>query len=357
MAEGGMAIRVAPAEEDRSVGDGNRPVTPGASHVETSDAGRIQALDILRGFALVGILYANIPGLAHLAIPASGSMDDRLFQLENYAFEQRFFPIFAFLFGVGFSIFLRNAGRKGLPARRLFFRRLVVLVGFGIAHQFLQPGEALLLYGIFGLAIIPFAFSSVRVLLAAGGALLLVALPTTELLVIPAMFLFGAAAGRAGYFEDLARYRKLTRGVLISGVLLSPILVYLQYRSLGWDAPWVNYSANVQTLAGLVIAAGLVGAVSLALQRRAGARLLAPLAPFGRMALTNYIAQTLLVLGVIALLGMRDVMTYRQAFGLWVVICAVQIPLSGLWLGRFRYGPLEWVWRWLTYGRRPSFVR
>lgn len=236
-------------------------------------------------------------------------------------------------------------------------RRLAVLIGLGIAHQFLQPGEALLLYGIFGLWIVPFAYSGIRILLAGAGTVLLVALVTTEFLVIPAMFLLSAAAGRSGYFEDLGRYRRLTRGVLIGSVLLSPALVYVQYRSLSWDTPWVDYSANVQTVAGLVIAAGLVSSLRLALLSRTGTRFLALLASFGRMALTNDIAQTLLVLALTHLLGLRDVMTYRQAFELWVVICAIQIPLSGLWLSRFQYGPLEWVWRWLTCGRRPGFLR
>jgi uncharacterized membrane protein YeiB len=100
---------------------------------------RIPALDILRGFALTSILYANIPGLAHVVLPAAGSIDDVLFHIKEYGFEQRFFPIFSFLFGVGFFIFMRNAGHKALPARTLFIRRLLVLIGLGLCiNSFIQ---------------------------------------------------------------------------------------------------------------------------------------------------------------------------------------------------------------------------
>lgn len=92
---------------------GGMAIATSTAKVLTPDAGRIAALDILRGFALIGMLYANIPALAHVMMIVPGSTDDRFFQLENYAFEQRFFPIFAFLFGVGFHIFLRNARRTG----------------------------------------------------------------------------------------------------------------------------------------------------------------------------------------------------------------------------------------------------
>lgn len=342
---------------ERSVPDQVETAEPRRIGAEVLDRSRIQSLDVLRGFALVGILLANIPALAHAVIPDSQTTDDRLRQVIDYGFEQRFFPIFSFLFGVGFFIFLRNATRRGQPARWLFTRRIVVLIVLGIGHQLLQPGEALLIYGVVGLGLIPFANASVRVLVAGTLVVLALALVSTEYLVVPAMFLLGAAAGRVGYFEDPTRQRRLARAALAASVLLSPVLMWAQYRSVQPDSPWIDYASNVQTAAGLVIAAGLVGAVSLALQHPAGNRLLAPLAPFGRMALTNYIAQTLIVLGVTALLGLRDVMTYREVFLLWLAICVVQIPASRLWLDGFRYGPLEWVWRWLTYGRRPAFRR
>jgi uncharacterized membrane protein YeiB len=94
------------------------------------------------------------------------------------------------------------------------------------------------------------------------------------------------------------------------------------------------------------------------------------------MALTNYVGQTVyggaLMAGisgphqlcganpdctrVVWASGLRDVLTYRHAAVLWLAVCARQIFVSHLWLRRFRYGPLEWVWRWATYGHRPPLL-
>lgn len=317
---------------------------------------RIPALDILRGFALIGILGANIPGLAHVVLPAAGSTDDTLFRIDQYGFEQRFFPIFSFLFGVGFYIFMRNAEHKALSARTLFIRRVLVLLGFGIVHQLLQPGEALLIYGIFGLLLVPFAHASVPILFTASGGTLLAGLVLSEYFVVLAMFLLGAAIAKAGYFHTPQRYVSVTQRVLLASVVLCPVVLFAQASVTNDRSPWVNYASNVQTLAGLVVAAGMVSAVCLALQRPKARRWLGVLAPFGRMALSNYIGQTLIVLAFVWATGLRDVMTYRQAAALWLLVCAGQIVVSHLWLRRFRYGPLEWVWRWATYGHRPPVL-
>ncbi len=145
-----------------------------------------------------------------------------------------------------------------------------------------------------------------------------------------------------------------TQRVLLASVVLCPLVLFAQYSVFDTISPWVNYASNVQTLAGLLIATGMVSGLMLAMQRPTLHRWLAYLAPFGRMALTNYVGQTLIVLAFVWATGLRDVMTYRQAAALWLAACAGQIFVSHLWLHRFRYGPLEWVWRWLTYGRRPS---
>ncbi|MFN7161804.1 MAG: DUF418 domain-containing protein [Fimbriimonadales bacterium] len=82
--------------------------------------------------------------------------------------------------------------------------------------------------------------------------------------------------------------------------------------------------------------------------------LLAPIAAAGRMALTNYLMQsvvcTLLFYGYG--FGLHDRVGIAQGVGLTVLIWGVQVVLSALWLARFQYGPMEWLWRSLTYGKR-----
>jgi uncharacterized membrane protein YeiB len=80
-------------------------------------------------------------------------------------------------------------------------------------------------------------------------------------------------------------------------------------------------------------------------------RLLKPLSSLGRMALTNYVSQC--VIGAILFygLGLYAQVGPAKALGLALLVYALQIPLSVWWLSRYRFGPLEWVWRSLTYGR------
>jgi uncharacterized protein len=84
-----------------------------------------------------------------------------------------------------------------------------------------------------------------------------------------------------------------------------------------------------------------------------GGRLITVFAPVGRMALTNYLMHSIICV----------VLSYGFGFGLWwrigastpllvaLAIIAVQIPFSAWWLSRYRFGPVEWIWRRLTYGQ------
>ena len=95
-------------------------------------------------------------------------------------------------------------------------------------------------------------------------------------------------------------------------------------------------------------------AVVLAFHAPASRRPMSCFAPPGRMALSNYILQSLL----------GTLFFYGYGLGQWglpraqqvvyvLVVFALQVLLSRWWLSRFRYGPLEWAWRWITYGKRP----
>ncbi|GIP53338.1 MULTISPECIES: DUF418 domain-containing protein [Paenibacillus] len=82
---------------------------------------------------------------------------------------------------------------------------------------------------------------------------------------------------------------------------------------------------------------------------RAGARLLQPLQAYGRMALSNYIGQTVLLLAIQSIFLKTDTTTYVVSTLVSLGIVAVQIIASNLWMRRFRFGPLEWLWRCGTY--------
>jgi uncharacterized protein len=94
----------------------------------------------------------------------------------------------------------------------------------------------------------------------------------------------------------------------------------------------------------------------LAFQTMRGARLLAPLAAAGRMALTTYLTQSVVSTFLFYSFGLRwfGRVGYTGMFTITVVLFSMQMAASAWWLKRYRFGPVEWLWRTLTYGRAPA---
>lgn len=176
---------------------------------------------------------------------------------------------------------------------------------------------------------------------------------------ILAMFLLGFYAYRRGYFQDLNAHRSFVRKVLVYGFILGLVGNILFAAFAENEAPIpptapamigvFAYAFGVPAMALFIVA--LVAELWM---REAWRPVLSWLAPVGRMALTNYLLQTVICV----------VIFYGYGFGLFgrvgaaastliaVGIFAFQIILSSLWLKSFVYGPMEWIWRQLTYRRR-----
>jgi uncharacterized protein len=308
---------------------------------------RIRIIDILRGFALIGILFANIPGIAHLTFDTNA--DVQMYRFIGFVFEQRFFPIFSFLFGLGFFIFMRNAEAKGAPANKLIIRRLALLILFGIAHHFLQPGEALLIYGIFGFGLLPLYKHSPGIVFLAGTVMLVLGIITTDYFVTLAMFYFGMFIGKIGFFENPEKYRRQVQTLWAFSLLAIGPSLWAQQHYLT-----TNNFFTWQSIAGLFIATAFTTSILL---WRKSENYLNFLAAYGRTALTNYILQSVIVWLIALALGGRGSVSYQAVPWIWLSIFPVQVIISNLWMRRFNYGPLEWLWRWGTYGRKPLFVK
>src|SRR6185436_15793771 len=143
---------------------------------------RADILDVLRGFALLGILVNNIRGFSGYmylspkyqdALPTS--FPDNILELLQFVFvEGKFYSIFSLLFGVGFSIILTRTAQKGIQSLKIFYRRLAILIVFGLIHTLLiWEGDILLLYGLIGLLLPLFINFSVKQLLVLATMLIL----------------------------------------------------------------------------------------------------------------------------------------------------------------------------------------
>jgi uncharacterized protein len=124
---------------------------------------RLPVLDIVRGFALLGILIMNMPGFSSSMFAAAdgshlwpGRTDQLAEQLRNLLFSGKFNSMFSLLFGIGFTIqFTRMAQRDPAQATPLYLRRLLVLAVFGIVHAFVfWTGDVLHVYALLGLLLV-----------------------------------------------------------------------------------------------------------------------------------------------------------------------------------------------------------
>ncbi|HMG69820.1 MAG TPA: DUF418 domain-containing protein [Gemmatimonadaceae bacterium] len=405
------------------VGNSGPTLSDGVNDSALPVRDRIQALDVLRGVAVGGILLANVLaffGLSFLpadriaAMPTAAA--DRVATFFEHAFiDAKFYSVFSLLFGIGFGVQLERGGDAALPR---FRRRLRILLGIGAIHAFLiWAGDILMLYALLGFTMPWFARKSNRellrwtvVLLAVPTVLYLVALATWMMVgsgaaqtstgrAVPANILpYFAAIGTGGFKDALVgnlvflagrwadlfitvRFPKVLGMFVLglwavrTGIALSPsdhraTLARWRLLGLGIGLPmnliaawsfehWSYLPPSVGGLLGVVMQAvgvpmlAIGYATTIALMVVDGRRFIKAFAPVGRMALTNYLMHSIICV----------TLSYGFGFGLWwrigaaqamaiaVVIIAVQIPLSALWLSRYRFGPVEWVWRRLTYGR------
>jgi uncharacterized membrane protein YeiB len=317
--------------------------------VTASGRRRIAALDVLRGFALFGILLANIQLIANAdtsveAPPLGG------------AHVWIGLPIFSLLFGVGFALLLDSAADRAPRPRLVLLRRLLALLGFGLLHMLLWRGEILTVYAVVGLLVLLPASWLPRWAVAGLAA---AAVPTALVtggggpLLIAGLFLLGSALVRYGVVDRIERstwWPALLGTAFAAGA-----------AGVGWAAAQTGAATGpspAAAAADLLRTAACVCALLVLLRTPLRPVLRAVFAPLGRMALTTYLSATVLVLGAVHVLGAPIGTSAPAAFVATGVILAVQWVFCALWLRRFRQGPMEWLWRWATWARRsPLRVR
>ncbi|MEH7490618.1 DUF418 domain-containing protein [Neobacillus niacini] len=328
----------------------------------TESTERIEVLDYLRGFALLGIILVNILPLLAVKVPEQGTAD-AYYQRFLYLFvEGRFYTLFSFLFGVGFFLFISRANAKGKKGYVLFLRRVAALFILGWFHVKFHPGEALTVYSITGLLLLPFYKVKKENNLAIGLILLIVlSIMASKLFMVVPLMLLGISAGQYRLFEGVAGNVKK---VLICTALLLIVsitgLVY-QYQHAP-SYPFGIYNGVDETtyqflsigiMIGPIVSALYVGVLILLLQIQTVQKLLSPLKSYGRMALTNYIFQTVFIYLAGYLFNMFDTLTYLQSLIVCLTTYIIQLIFSVVWLRFFQFGPLEWLWRVVTYLELP----
>ena len=181
-------------------------------------------------------------------------------------------------------------------------------------------------------------------------------------------FALGAAIGRSGILDDIPRFVPLLRRIawvalpagIVAGVAIRLVLDEIVILP-GDLETWKAIAQSLRSPAALLLAAGYCAGIVVALQQGWGKRLFGVFAPVGRMALTNYLAQGLIysfiLFGVGPGLGLAGRIGSAAVVAICIVFFAAQTAFSHWWLARYRFGPMEWLWRTLTYGERPMMRR
>lgn len=330
--------------------------------------------------------------------------------------QTKFYTIFSFLFGLGFYIFMHRIEKRGHNMYKLFSRRLCILFVIGLIHLvFLWFGDILHLYALTGFLLILFYKRSNAVILgwAFGLLILYYGLFSLQLLIDPAsllasqttgteklaeavqvyqhasytewlayriktevpsildsiplqipailpLFLLGLYAGRRGIFQDVARNRIVVKRIWAASFLLSvPLTIWAALVHTGFFGGTIQPFLQDITISlnGLPICFFYMSSLVLLLDKKHWQKWLRPLSFTGQMALTNYLLQTILSLGIIFGLGLFNRMSLAAGLLLCLVLYAGQAYFSSFWLKRYYFGPAEWLWRTLTYGRMQPFRR
>lgn len=409
---------------------------------------RIESLDVLRGFALLGILVVNTLFFALPMVPAmlppwinldgiGGSTSDwAAWWIVSVLFQYKFMSLFSILFGAGAAIQFDRARAAGRSFDWFFIRRLVVLFGFGLVHALVfWYGDILALYALIGIWLLILCRLSTKTLMIVGFLLLaftavvgggltvtqtLFAAPNPALEEIPtelpegwlaamlsanfdphtpawqmaemrayaegpytdlfafravswsfslisgifsygwhilAMFAFGVAMVRSGFFGGgggklrcWAVAVALPIGLLLEGLCSLTTMLWVP------EHLWLmGVIMAVREFSVLFTAFGYAALVTWIVRSGALSYLGYAIACVGRMALTVYLLQTVIMTSVFYYYGLG---LFGEVDRIWLLVMAILVWIglvvfSTLWLSVFSRGPFEWFWRLLSYMRTP----
>jgi len=397
-AQGGEASRLAPVDS----------------------AERIHALDLLRGWAMFGVLWSNLNS-SYGTRPPSTALDHGLRWVQQTLVQDRFYTLLTLLFGVGFGIQLLRAGDRGVDLRNTYYRRSAALLAIGVVHgTLIWFGDILTIYALVAFALVMFRTLSTRRILVIsillwifGDALVrylrivagfpfmnpggptdaflgtgtwmqiqpvrvglymnwLASWGLTSYPAILAAFLLGLWTMKSGYLRRVTEDSKSTRRLLVvAAVAIAVAYLGYAYADRLWPPvqpppglvetfpyPYrllANLRRSVFNFYDLEVlgeSLGYAAVILLLWQRGWGMAVLRPLAATGRMALTTYLTQsvvcTLLFFGYG--LGLYGQVGHTGMLALTLILFACQMAVSTWWLKRYRFGPVEWLWRRMTYG-------
>jgi uncharacterized protein len=403
-----------------------RPIDPGQ---------RLEAVDMVRGFALFGVLLVNMYNFGAYSMIWTAPIDQLASSVMRFFFETKSWRLFSMLFGFGFSLQLLRAEQRGVRFLPVYLRRLTILFIMGMGNALLGNLDILMFYAELGLILVAFRKLPPRVLLVLAIVLLMV-FPVGRAISTPtrgpeieastpeldlekalekieenrrthphsvgsirevwavnadsiptnpadypldaessfayfAMFLLGLYVGRRRIFHDIQKHRVLIQRVCGWGLGFGVFAMTCE-RILNLTTGYTVFDEQRATVlaqfagdllfafGSTALSLGYAAAIILLSQSERWRRIISPLSAVGRLALTVYLTQTLMFttlfygygFGQVFRIGPTAVTAYA------VLFFTIQVATCAWWVRHFRFGPMEWLWRSLTYRKlQPMRVR
>jgi len=389
---------------------------------------RIEILDVLRGFALLGIIFTNILYFSGYSfIPFDDlrqfptfQLNERIYHFLDIIITGKFYTLFSILFAVGFFLQFSRNRESTIDFVKTYPRRLFILLLIGLIHSLIWFGDILFMYAIIGFILILFRNIKIKYIL--GWSLFFMLLtviidfailpffnaPTTivaenhaavahttypdmtakavfetfqygtiteifflnihnliwkwisfipsgRFLTTLGIFLLGYYLGAIGFFQEKTKSTILLISSFIIGLLATISAQTWGGNPYQFPPTLSNIFYKFLLLAGQIFMCFFYIIFILKIvQTSIGIRVLKYLKPVGRMALTNYISQTILLIIIFYNFGFNlfGRISLIAICGIAIFVLVLQIIVSNIWLKYFQFGPLEWIWRCLTYKKR-----
>ena len=364
---------------------------------------RDRSLDILRGFALAGVLFIFCVSDIGPASNYSNSLIDEIIAWPKWLLvEGRMYTMLILIFGIGYHVQIEKAKQKNTSLVPVFTRRLIGLFIIGLIHAILiSTRDILMFYAIAGAVLLIVRNASSRQLFVAliitfiiliTGVLYILfgnVWPQTRALVQPNNyadhlqynwkffllyhqmygvyiemlfhFLLGFWISKAGILKKINENKKFRRKLLIISLAVTALFIPFYYFWLPENSLSImkKMSSEWQYLASLAVrilwyvsttaCVTLYATMLISISKLIKEKWFRPLTAFGQMALSNYLIQSLILIPYLLIANKFNDFPPFEGFILFLIVFTFQLLSSTWWMSRFTLGPFEWLLRSFTY--------
>lgn len=368
---------------------------------------RIMSLDVMRGLSICGILFMNILGFHYLNvyyepfIYYDGRISRWLYKLNEIFVFNSFYPIFAFLFGIGLAIMFRNTQTRNENTLWILYRRIIAMLVFGVLHGYLLfYGDIMNAYAVMALFVIPLLYlpNIISIIVAsilgilglltyaatyfmtdsggdfisganesvlyqaiqngnireiihqnmmefnASNALTFIGIISNVITLLP-FILLGVILFRSGVLSKITTYKNIS---IIIATIATLIGLAVKYYGVKGHMTMTQSQIFIY-YGGSILSVGYFTFVTLMCEHPILQKIFKPFQNMGKLSFTLYIMQSVIMFIMFYICKAYDRIPIDFLYCLAGLIIIVQLLFSHFYLKRFKMGPLEFIWRKITY--------